>query len=82
MAIRSVCVPVSAERGITYVVTYIAEGLASPHGGLRRGATFGGRLDPGVDIDLERFAGWTGALFHTDFFVIHGQGLSRKFVNT
>ncbi len=70
-----------AERGITYVVTYIAEGLASPHGGLRRGATFGGRLDSGVDIDLERFAGWTGALFHTDFFVIHGQGLSRKFVN-
>lgn len=70
-----------AERGITYVVTYIAEGLASTQGGLRRGATFGGRLDTGLDIDFERFAGWPGARFHTDFFVIHGHGLSRKFVN-
>lgn len=69
------------ERGITYVLTYIGEGLANVSGGLRRGATYGGRLDTSLDIDLDRFAGWTGARFHTDFFQIHGHGLSRSYVN-
>ena len=70
-----------AERGITYVLTYIGEGLGNVSGGLRRGATYGGRLDTSLDIDLERFVGWEGARFHTDFFQIHGHGMSRRFVN-
>ncbi|WP_430910729.1 carbohydrate porin [Methylobacterium sp. sgz302541] len=70
-----------AQRGITYVVTYIGEGLGNVHGGLRRGATYGGRLDTSLDIDLEQFAGWTGARFHTDFFQIHGHGMSRRYVD-
>lgn len=70
-----------AERGVTYVVTYIGEGLADVRGGLRRGATYGGRLDTSLDVDLEKLAGWTGARFHTDFFQIHGHGLTRKFID-
>ncbi|MCE4222668.1 carbohydrate porin [Methylobacterium sp. C25] len=70
-----------AERGITYVVTYIGEGLADVRGGLRRGATYGGRLDTSLDVDLDKLAGWSGARFHTDFFQINGHGLSRKFVD-
>ncbi|MEH3119660.1 MAG: carbohydrate porin [Methylorubrum populi] len=70
-----------AQRGITYVLTYIGEGLSNVSGGLHRGATFGGRLDASLDIDLDTFAGWSGARFHTDFFQIHGHGLSRRFVN-
>ena len=70
-----------AGRGITYVVTYIGEGLGNTRGGLRRGATYGGRLDTSLDVDLDRFAGWDGARFHTDFFQIHGHGMSRKFVD-
>ena len=70
-----------AQRGITYVLTYIGEGLADVSGGLKRGATYGGRLDTALDIDLDRFVGWEGARFHTDFFQIHGHGMSRSFVN-
>ncbi|KMO38161.1 porin [Methylobacterium tarhaniae] len=70
-----------AGRGITYTITYIGEGLANLRGGLKRGATFGGRLDTSLDIDLDRLAGWTGAKVHTDFFQIHGHGLSRSSVN-
>jgi len=70
-----------AARGVTYVLTYIGEGFSSASGGLRRGTTFGGRLDASLDIDLDQLAGWSGARFHTDFFEIHGHGLSRRFVN-
>ena len=72
---------VLAERGIAYTVTYIGEGLANLRGGLRRGVTYGGRLDTSLDIDLDRLAGWTGARFHTDFFQIHGHGMSRSYVD-
>lgn len=70
-----------SERGITYVFTYIGEDLTSVSGGLRRGTTFGGRLDTSLDIDLDKLAGWSGARFHTDFFVIHGHGMSSRFVD-
>lgn len=70
-----------AQYGVTYVVTYIGEGLGSARGGLRQGAVYGGRLDTSLDIDLERLAGWPGARFHTDFFQIHGHGLSARYVN-
>ncbi|MGX7704478.1 carbohydrate porin [Methylobacterium sp. Gmos1] len=70
-----------AERGITYTITYIGEALANLRGGLKRGATYGGRLDTSLDVDLDRLAGWTGAKFHTDFFQIHGHGMSRSYVD-
>ncbi|MEN3229385.1 MULTISPECIES: carbohydrate porin [Methylorubrum] len=70
-----------AERGITYVLTYIGEGFSNGSGGLRRGTTFGGRLDTSLDIDLDQLAGWSGARFHTDFFQIHGHGMSRRYAN-
>ncbi|AWN49126.1 carbohydrate porin [Methylobacterium terrae] len=70
-----------AERGITTTITYIGEALGNLRGGLRRGATYGGRLDTSLDVDLDKLAGWTGARFHTDFFQIHGHGMSRSYVN-
>ncbi|SEP24099.1 porin, OprB family [Methylobacterium sp. ap11] len=70
-----------AERGITYTITYIGEGLANLRGGLKRGVTYGGRLDTSLDVDLDKLAGWTGAKFHTDFFQIHGHGMSRSYVD-
>lgn len=70
-----------AQFGVTYVITYIGEGLANTRGGLRQGALYGGRLDTSLDIDLDKLAGWQGAKFHTDFFQIHGHGLSARYVN-
>nr|WP_210261029.1 carbohydrate porin [Enterovirga sp. DB1703] len=66
-----------AARGIAYSLTYIGEGLGNVSGGQRRGATYAGRLDGQLDIDLGRLAGWGGATVHTNVYQIHGRGLSR-----
>lgn len=69
-----------AEHGVTYSLTYIGEVLGNVSGGARRGTVYGGRLDGQLDIDLERAAGWSGASFHTNFYQIHGRGLSRDYI--
>jgi porin len=67
-------------KGITSSVTYIGETLGVASGGIRRGAIYEGRLDVQLDADLDRLLGWRGASFHTNFFAIHGRGLSRDHV--
>ena len=68
-------------RGIEYSLTYIGETLGNPNGGARRGAIYEGRLDLQIDADLDKLAGWQGAAFHTNFYQIHGTGLSRYYIN-
>ena len=70
-----------AEWGIVLNATYIGETLGNASGGVRRGAVYEGRLDVGTDIDLDKAVGWSGAVLHANFFQIHGQGLSRYYVN-
>lgn len=69
-----------AKMGVFYQVNYNTDFLANTKGGLKRGATFSGRLEFGVDADLEKLAGWTGASAHFHVFHIQGAGLSRNFV--
>ena len=69
-----------ADWGIQFNATYIAEVFGNPTGGVRRGTIYTGRLDLGMDVDLEKVIGWTGATFHTNMYQIHGQGLSRDYV--
>lgn len=69
-----------ADWGIQFNATYIAEVFGNPTGGMRRGTIYTGRLDLGMDVDLEKVIGWTGAIFHTNMYRIHGQGLSRDYV--
>ncbi len=69
-----------ADWGIQFSATYIAEVFGNPTGGVRRGTIYTGRLDLGMDVDLEKVIGWTGATFHTNMYQIHGQGLSRDYV--
>lgn len=69
-----------ADWGIQFNATYIAEVFGNPTGGVRRGSIYTGRLDLGMDVDLEKVVGWTGATFHTNMYQIHGQGLSRDYV--
>lgn len=66
--------------GVKFAATYIGESLASVSGGLRRGAIYEGRLNLAVDIDLGRLAGWEQWAFHANVFQIHGQGLSRNYL--
>ena len=69
-----------ARAGIRPSLTYLAEPLANVAGGMRRGAIYEGRLDLGVDADLNRLMGWSGAKFHANVFHIHGNGLSREYI--
>ncbi|MEH2512965.1 porin [Nitrobacteraceae bacterium AZCC 1564] len=69
-----------ADWGIQFNATYIAEVFGNPTGGVRRGSIYTGRLDVGMDVDLEKVIGWSGATFHTNMYQIHGQGLSRDYV--
>jgi len=39
-----------------------------------------GRFDFGIDADLERLAGWTGAKLHANTYAIYRQGLSRNYI--
>jgi porin len=67
-------------KGVDYSLTYIAETLGNPTGGIRRGSTYGGRLDFQFDADLGKMVGWHGATFHANLYQIHGLGLSGGFV--
>ena len=64
-------------KGVEYSFTYIGEVLGNVSGGSRRGAIYEGRLDGQFDADLDKLLGWKSAAFHTNFYQIHGTGLSR-----
>ena len=65
-----------SSKGIDYAFTDIAEVLGNTSGGVKRGATFESRLDARLDVDLDRLAGWHGALLHANAYQIDGRGLS------
>ncbi|GEP01922.1 carbohydrate porin [Methylobacterium haplocladii] len=67
-------------RGIEYSLTYIADLLGNPSGGVRRGTAVSDRLNLRLNLDLERLAGWEGATVHANAYFIHGTGLSRYYV--
>jgi porin len=69
-----------ADWGVALSMTYIGEALGNASGGLRRGTIYDGRLDLGIDVDLEKSIGWNGATFHANIYQIHGDGLSRDYV--
>lgn len=66
--------------GVEYGLTYVGDVLGNLSGGMRRGTTYGGRLDFQFNADLEKLLGWQGATFHSNLYQIHGAGLSRGFV--
>ena len=67
-------------KGIKFTLTYVADGLASLDGGLRRGAIYEGRLNAAIDLDLAKLAGAAGLLFHANAFQSHGPRLSAQYI--
>jgi len=67
-------------RGIEYSLTYVADLLGNPTGGIRQGAIVEDRLNLRLNLDLDRLAGWEGATIHANAYFIHGTGLSRYYV--
>jgi porin len=60
--------------GVTLGINYIGEVLDVVSGGIRRDASFEGRLELVGDVDLEKLVGWRGASAHTKIFQIHNGG--------
>lgn len=69
-----------ADRGVKFAATYIGETLGNVSGGIRRGAIYEGRLNLAVDADLEKLVGLSKLTFHANLFQIHGDGLSRSYL--
>src|SRR4051812_7819668 len=67
-----------AKYGVKFAATYIGEALGNVSGGLKQGATYEGRLNLAVDLDLQKLAGLDQLTFHANMFQIHGEGLSRN----
>lgn len=63
-------------KGIEYSFTYVGEVLGNATGGFKRGATYEGRLDGELNVDFEKLAGISGLGVHSNFYQIHGRGLS------
>ncbi len=63
-------------KGIDTAFTYIGEVLGNASGGVKRGATYEGRLDGVLDVNLGKLVGQEGAALHAEAFQIHGRGLS------
>jgi porin len=72
--------PVLKAQGIEYSLTYIADVLGNPVGGLRQGAIVEDRLNLRLNLDLQKLVGWDGATAHANAYFIHGTGLSRYYV--
>lgn len=67
-------------QGIEYSLTYIADVLGNPIGGMRQGAVVEDRVNLRLNLNLEKLAGWDGATVHANAYFIHGTGLSRYYV--
>jgi len=66
------------DAGIDLGLSYIAETLSNPAGGLKQTTIYQGLLTPSLNLDLEKLVHWPGATFYTDAFQITGRGLSRN----
>ena len=62
------------KAGIDFTLNYIGESLAVLSGGLRRRASYEGRLELSVDTDLQKLVGWTGSGTHFTIYQIHDGG--------
>ena len=65
-----------AEAGIRWRAIYTGDLLNNVSGGISRGTTYGGRLEVGMQADLEKLVGWSGALFNVSAYAIHGRGMT------
>lgn len=77
--------PIDAARdrlraaGVSLYGVYLGDPYGVMAGGLRRGATYSGRLDVEADFDVTKLTGIPGgATLHANMFQIHGEDLSMS----
>ena len=59
---------------------YIGDPYADAAGGMKRGATYAGRLDMQLDIDTKTALGVDGGSLHANMFQIHGRDISSTHI--
>ncbi len=69
--------PSLSDRGIDIFGSYTVEVWGNTTGGLKQGTVYTGLLDFGVEIDLEKAIGWTGASVSTTWLWLSGRDASE-----
>ncbi len=64
------------QAGLQFTFTYYGDAFANPSGGVAQGLGYDGRFGAIIDADLEKLAGWSGAIFHASIHQIHGTQFS------
>jgi porin len=62
------------DKGIDVTLNYVNEVFAVLSGGLKRQASYEGRLEFSLDTDLQKLIGWSGASTHFTIYQIHNSG--------
>jgi porin len=65
------------DNGVTITLSYINDALANVGGGIRPGQIDLDVLQPQLDVDLQKLAGWQGGLIHVHGLVTHGPFFSE-----
>lgn len=69
-----------AAAGVAFRGDYVSETFANVSGGLERGSAYTQQLRLGVDLDMARIAGWSGATLHLTINDRRGTGLSSDYI--
>ena len=62
------------KSGIDVTLNYVNEVFTVLSGGLRRAASYEGRLEFSVDTDLQKLIGWNGSSTHFTMYQLHNAG--------
>lgn len=68
------------DNGLALRADYVSETFSAIEGGKRRGTAYVQQLRGGIDLDMERVAGWSGAVFHLTLNDRRGVGISSDYV--
>ena len=65
--------------GVTVTLPYSVELMSNVGGGIRRGLVVNGVFLPQIEIDSEKFAGWSGGKFLASAMITHGPGFTPDY---
>lgn len=72
--------PRLAADGVAFHADYVSESFTVASGGLRKGTAYTQQVRAGIDLDMDRIAGWRGAKLHITVNDRRGDGISSDFV--
>ena len=67
-------------NGVTLTLTNTTDFLANVSGGIKTGAVGLGAVQPQLDLDLQKLAGWQGGLVHVHELVTYGPLFSANYL--